>query len=402
MFAANECRPGTFGPSRISLSKDVSAQQFELCRDLSLARKAFRQLCPNAPGVYGMWDADGELIYIGKAKRLKTRLLTYFRARDNGDKAHRILSRARTIGWEQAPDEFGALVRELELIRRWRPRFNVQGQPGRASRGFICLGRAPAPYFYLAATPSRRTLATFGPVRMGGKSREAVRRLNDHFRLRDCTNERTMAFADQRQLFSIEREAPCLRYEIGTCLGPCIGACTRRQYSARARSGKEFLSGKDLRLLDRLRGEMQTASLNQQFEVAAHLRDTCELLEGLVSNLERLKHVRAEYFFVYPVATHDVREAWYLIRGGNVIQCVQAPRCNKSAAKASRAIERVFANKENLGPVADDYSETLLTAAWFRRHPEEIDRVLSPAEALQRCQTAAAEAHAADMQGVAV
>jgi excinuclease ABC subunit C len=349
-----------------------------------------------------MWDADGELIYVGKAKRLKTRLLTYFRARDDGDKAHRILSRARTIGWEQTPDEFGALVRELELIRRWRPRFNVQGQPGRASRGFICLGRSPAPYFYLAATPSRRTLATFGPVRMGGKSREAVRRLNDLFRLRDCTNERTMAFADQRELFSVEREGPCLRYEIGTCLAPCIGACTRRQYSARARSAKDFLSGKDVRLLDRLRGEMQSASFNQQFELAAHLRDTCELLEGLISNLERLKHVRAEYFFVYPVATHDANEAWYLIRGGNVIQCIQAPVCNHSATQAGRAIERVYAGKENLGPVADDYSETLLTAAWFRRHPGEIEQVLSPTEALHRCETAADQHRAADMREIVV
>ena len=402
MFASNECRPGTFGPSRICLSTDVTVEQFELSRNRSEARKTFRQLCPNAPGVYGMWDPDGELIYVGKAKRLKTRLLTYFRARDDGDKAHRILSRAQTIGWEQTPDEFGALVRELELIRRWRPRFNVQGQPGRASRGFICLGRAPAPYFYLAATPSRRTLATFGPVRMGGKSREAVRRLNDLFRLRDCTNERTMAFADQRELFLVEREGPCLRYEIGTCLAPCIGACTRRQYSARARSAKDFLSGKDVRLLDRIRGEMQTASLHQQFELAAHLRDTCELLEGLISNLERLKHVRAEYFFVYPVATHDAAEAWYLIRGGNVIQCIQAPGCNRSAAQASRAIERVFAGKENLGPIADDYSETLLTAAWFRRHPREIEQVLAPALALQRCEAAAAEHFAADVKHVAV
>src|SRR5918911_1545998 len=112
------------------------------------------------PGVYGMIDGSGELIYVGKAKCLRSRLLSYFRPRSRDPKAGRILENTRLLAWEVAVDEFAALLRELELIRRWQPRFNVQGQPGRRRRTYVCVGRRPAPYVFLTARPPARVLAT--------------------------------------------------------------------------------------------------------------------------------------------------------------------------------------------------------------------------------------------------
>src|SRR5262249_59495239 len=100
-----------------------------------------------------MLDANDTLIYVGKAKELRARLLSYFRGRSRDPKAGRILEPTQTVVWEHAASEFAALLRELELIRRWRPRFNVQGQPHRRARTFICLGRRPAPYAFLLRRP---------------------------------------------------------------------------------------------------------------------------------------------------------------------------------------------------------------------------------------------------------
>src|SRR5262245_47330452 len=92
-------------------------------------RAELRILCPRKPGVYGMVDANGELLYVSKAKSLLLLLLSYFRKRGMPAKAGKIIRRSTEIVWEVHAGEFAALLRELELIRRWRPRGNVQGQP---------------------------------------------------------------------------------------------------------------------------------------------------------------------------------------------------------------------------------------------------------------------------------
>src|SRR5205823_6722999 len=140
-------------------------------------------------------DAAGELVYVGKAKSLRSRLLSYFRPNSRDPKAGRILEVTRLIAWEPAADEFAALLRELELIRRWQPRFNVQGQPRRWRRAYVCVGRRPAPYVFLAGRPPATAFALFGPVPAGRQAREGVRRVNDWFRLRDCPQAQAMVFA---------------------------------------------------------------------------------------------------------------------------------------------------------------------------------------------------------------
>jgi excinuclease ABC subunit C len=336
-------------------------------------RARVRGECPRLPGVYGMADAAGELVYVGKAKSLRARLLSYFRPNSRDPKAGRIIEVTRLIAWEPARDEFAALLRELELIRRWRPRFNVQGQPRRYRRCYVCVGRKPAPYVFLSARPPGAVLAAFGPVPAGRTAREAVRRVNDWFRLRDCPQSQEMVFADQGELFPVLRTPGCLRHEIGNCLGPCAAACTRGDYRANVRAALVFLRGEDETPLGRLRGEMEAASAALAFERAAALRDR---LEGLAWVSEQLARVRRaeETSCVYPVTGHDGTEWWYLIRRGRVRAAL--PREDGAHGAAGAALAAVFgANADPAGaPTPEEIDGVLLTAAWFRRHPEERAR----------------------------
>src|SRR5262249_13956204 len=142
-----------FGPTRLLPGPPPEPYCIRAVRPRQL-RALVRRDCPRRPGVYGMFDAHGELIYVGKAKRLRIRLLSYFRVRGRDRKAERILKCARAIAWEVVPSEFAALLRELELIHERQPRFNVRNHPGRRRHRYICLGRSPAPYVFTTRHPA--------------------------------------------------------------------------------------------------------------------------------------------------------------------------------------------------------------------------------------------------------
>jgi excinuclease ABC subunit C len=343
-------------------------------------RKCVREQAPRGQaGVYGMVNARGELIYVGKAKCLRTRLLSYFRRNSRDPKAGRILQHTRALVWESVPSEFAALLRELELIQRFRPRFNVHGQPLRRRRTYVCIGRPPAPYLFLTSKPTGRASVCFGPVPASEAAREAVRRLNDWFGLRDCPQSQEMAFADQRELFPLLRAAGCLRYEIGTCLGPCAGGCTRSGYTQRVRAARAFLAGTNLGLLDELKVEMDAASVALDFERAASLRDKWQTLNWLRRQIDRWREVREQEPFLYPVRGADNRDTWYLIQGGRVVAALSAPQNEKERNARADEIDKLYRKRKKAaaGPVpADEVDSVLLVAAWFRKHPQEAGKRL--------------------------
>jgi excinuclease ABC subunit C len=354
----------------------------------SRLRLLVRRECPRLPGVYGMVDAAGELIYVGKAKSLRARLLSYFRPKSRDPKAGAILADTRGIVWEPGPSEFAALLRELELIRRWRPRCNVQGQPGRRRRGYVCVGRRPAPYVFFAVRPPATAFAAFGPVLAGHKAREAVRRVNDWFRLRDCPEAQTMAFAEEQELFPMLRAAGCLRHEIGNCLGPCAAACSRADYAAGVRAAVAFLRGDDSSPLEMLERDMRAASAALQFERAAALRDRLEPLRWLSDRLRRMREC-ARPSLVYPVAGIDGSETWYLVCRGRVCAALPAPHDDATKQLAAERIEQVYGKGTPPGPAAlEEMDGVLLVAAWFRKHAEERQRAVELEEALRRCRAA--------------
>jgi excinuclease ABC subunit C len=350
-------------------------------------RRAVRAHGPRLPGVYGWVDAAGELIYVGKARSLRSRLFSYFRpSRD--EKAGKIVQEARGLVWEVAADEFAALLRELELIRRWQPRFNVQGQPRRHRRCYVCLGRRPAPYAFVVNKPTRTALACFGPVPGVRRAREAARRLNDWYRLRDCPQKQAMIFADQRELFPVLHTPGCIRHDIGSCLGPCAAACTQPDYAFHVQAALDFLDGKDSTPLEALERDMNAASAALQFERAAVLRDRLDGLRWLWRHLERLRQA-VQGSFVYPVTGHDGVLTWYLIRHGLVRAVVPLATDEARRQHALATLEEVFEAPTVPGPPGlDEVDGVLLVAGWFARHRDERQRVIEPGAAREALLTA--------------
>ncbi len=280
--------------------------------------------------------------------------------------------------WELASSEFAALLRELELIRRWQPRFNVQGQPRRHRRCYVCVGRRPAPHAFVAVRPPSTALASFGPVPGMRRTGEAVRRLNDWFRLRDCPQKQTMVFAGQAELFPVVRTPGCLRHDIGHCLAPCAAACTRGEYAFHVQAVMDFLHGKDRSPLEILQREMTAAAEALQFERAANLRDRLDSLSWLSRHLDRLRQA-AGTSFIYPVAGTDGGETWYLIRNGLVRAALPAPvdeNGNQAARHLLAEIYRCRPTATDL-PGADEIDGVLLVSSWFRRHPQERERAIA-------------------------
>jgi excinuclease ABC subunit C len=375
-----------FGPCRLAPEESLLLHRIDARRGCAL-RAAVRAECPRRPGVYGMVDSSGELIYVGKAKSLRGRLLSYFRPRSRDPKAGRILQHARTLVWEIAPNEFAALLRELELIQRWQPRFNVHGQPLRRRRTYVCIGRHPAPYVFLSSKPPKNLVAQYGPVPAGERAREAVRWLNDAFGLRDCPQSQSMLFAEEQELFPVLRAAGCIRYEIGTCAGPCTGHCSQSAYAQHVDGAQGFLRGRDSGLLDTVERDMVAASVALAFERAAALRDRLESLRWLQERLEHLRHARERHSFVYRVEIERGTTVWYLIRHGQVIAATPVPNSEEQRRRASALIRSVYHSRMLFGDFvpSGEIESVLLVAAWFRRYKSERGRVLEPADAIRQC-----------------
>jgi excinuclease ABC subunit C len=368
-----------FGPSTIlPAGATCRAVRVEGTRPSEL-RSQVRMLAPKQPGVYGMLDRDEQLIYVGKAKNLRTRLQSYFRKKGRSPKAGRIIAQARSILWEVAPSEFASLLRELELIRRWRPRWNVQGQPLRRRLTFICLGRSPAPYLFLSRHITTRVQAAFGPITASGDAQAAVRRLNDWFKLRDCPQpQQEMIFPDQADLFPGIRPAGCLRLEIGTCLGPCTGTCACPDYQRQARRAREFLSGKDLTPLEQMRAEMQAAALAEQFERAAVLRDRWTVLTWLADRLARVRKAQQEMSFIYPIAGGDGSTTWYLIHGARTVAVLAAPHDPSTRKIAREKIRALYRGQSGLLDSYEHADSMMIVMQWFRKNPGERAKCLPP------------------------
>jgi excinuclease ABC subunit C len=353
-------------------------------------KTALRAECPKTPGVYGMLDATGRLIYVGKSKSLRTRLLSYFSPKVARDKPGHILRETRNLVWEPQPSEFAALLRELFLIRTWRPRWNVKDQPRAWRPNYVCLGRGPARHLFVTTAPPKGA-AAWGPFYARSRLNRAVEALNYHYLLRDCTAAHPFRFAEERELFPEPHRAGCLRYELGSCLGPCAAGCSRARYVAQTRKAKAFLDGRDDSPLSTLETRMAQAASEQRFETAARLRDKLSGLEWLAMRLESLRTARQTFNFVYPVSSAGGREIWYVVAQGCVAAAVHSPTHRRRVAPALRLLEQWNAEGRLDGfPVVEQHPTIGLLSHWFRTRPEELGLVLDVERALGVCRERAA------------
>jgi excinuclease ABC subunit C len=348
---------------------------------IEIMRERVKADAADRPGVYRMIAAGGEVVYVGKSKRIRSRLLSYFRASFPLDKGARILREAESIEWEYTPSEFAALLAELRHIKSHRPRFNVAMKRDDRNYCFIKITRPPAPKLVVVRGAGHdESSAYYGPFQGAVRVNEALRELNDVLGLRDCGLDQKMHFADQEDLFQTFVRTPgCIRYEVKKCIGPCVGGCTVGQYDERMGMARDFLDGTDNGPIEFLKSEMELASSQLLYERAAVLRDKVHRLEQLRQQFNRLHFAVESLSFVYNVPGFEGDDRVYLIRRGRVRAEVTAPRTANQAAELLDLIDSVYtpAERETARIPTHEIDELLLLSSWFKRFPNELSHTSS-------------------------
>jgi len=378
-----------FGPSAY-FSGQSALETLEVALEHREVRRRLRAVCPTSPGVYGMLDGAGQLIYVGVSAKLCDRLLTYFTTGDDGAKERRIAKHARQVVWEPVDHEFTAQLRELELVRRWRPRFNRRGRLESDRCGYICLTTDEAPRFHAARRPPRGARRSWGPVRTSRTLLAAIDRLNHVFQLRDCSRNVPVRFADQRMLFEQDWPAGCLRGSLASCSAPCAAECSRPEYYHQVERAVAFLDGKDRQVLERIESAMREASERRDFERAIGHRDALQELTYLSDQLQLLRDIARDFWFVYPIRSAGSSNLWNLIAGGDVVAVAPEPAAKSERKALGALLEQTFMERGRQAPIPfEKFDRVRLVASWFRQRPEERQKILSPEDAIARCRTRA-------------
>ncbi len=352
--------------------------------DLEGLRLRVKTLAEQRPGIYRMLDASGRVLYVGKAKRVRARLLTYFQAKFPGDKGARVLHAANDLSWDYVPSEFAAHLAELREIRKWRPPYNVQMNRSRMAV-FVAVSAHPAPKLSSTAAFSKAGARYYGPLGSQMRTLEAIKALSDLFGLRDCADRMPMVFAEQGDLFDAPRQAACPRHDLGLCSGPCAGLVSAREYHERVEGAVAFLEGRAIAPVDRVVAGMMAAAERGEFEAAARWRERFESLEWLLGATTRARAAVELLTFVYRDPGSHGDDRAYLIRRGMVRACYPWPG-TPIEAEAFRAVvaNDMSAPEPSPGPLeTGTIEEMLLVMSWFRRHPEALRRTTKMEEWLQ-------------------
>lgn len=344
-------------------------------------RADVRASCENRPGIYRMIGPGNEVLYVGKSVRVRTRLLSYFRA-DRGEKAAHIIAHTHHIDWEYTPSEFAALLVEMRNIQQCRPPFNVEHKRDRIFC-FIKLTREEAPRLLVVREVLDDGATYFGPFRGPARVREIVREIIDLLELRDCAGTTRMKFADQLDLFAqmaapgaeADHQPLCMRADVRKCLAPCAGRCTKGEYLAQVEIAHRFLDGDADVPLTILRQRMDSAADRLHFEYAAELRNRMMRLDAARDELVALRGFIDSLTFVYEVPGHSGDGRSYIIRRGSIREDAPAPETEEDRAVLIERARRLLRRRETFTRVAPTQAaEILLLARWFRLRPAELER----------------------------
>ncbi|PWC14344.1 excinuclease ABC subunit C [Brenneria roseae subsp. americana] len=228
----------------------------------SFDASAFLKTVTSQPGVYRMYDAANTVIYVGKAKDLKKRLSSYFRSNVASRKTEALVRSIRQIDVTITHTETEALLLEHNYIKLYQPRYNVLLRDDKSyPMIFLSADRHPRLAVHRGAKHAKGEY--FGPFPNGNAVRETLLLLQKLFPVRQCENS-----------VYRNRSRPCLQYQIGRCLGPCVaGLVSEEDYQQQVDYVRLFLSGKDQQVLNQLISKMEAASRELKFEEAARIRD---------------------------------------------------------------------------------------------------------------------------------
>lgn len=243
-----------------------------LCSQHDLNPGSLRHLLPDAPGVYQFKDRSGRVIYVGKAKSLKKRVLSYFRtSSDLPHKTALMMKKASGLDYLLTSTEKEAFILEDNLVKKYMPRYNVVL---RDDKRYPCLRldiNEPYPHLSIVRRIRKDGALYFGPFSSANAVRSTLRFIERVFQIRKC---KTRGLP--------KRARPCLNYEMARCLGPCSLDIPASKYREMVQQVRLFLEGRNRELIDKLRKNMVEAGERLEFEKAARIRDQIRAIEKTV------------------------------------------------------------------------------------------------------------------------
>ena len=228
---------------------------------------------PNKPGVYRMFNAGGDVLYVGKAKSLKNRVNSYARLGGHNNRIARMIAQTAAMEFVTTRSETEALLLEANLIKRLRPRFNVLLRDDKSFPYILITGGHPAPGLFKHRGARTRKGDYFGPFASAGAVGRTINALQRAFLLRTCTDS-----------VYESRTRPCLLFQIKRCSGPCTGEISPEGYATLVDEAKAFLSGRSSAVQGDMARTMEEAAAELDFERAAVYRDRIAALTAIQSH----------------------------------------------------------------------------------------------------------------------
>src|SRR6202162_3335948 len=264
---------------------------------------------PLSPGVYLYKDAYDTVIYVGKAKNLRARVRSYFSDERLADsKTGTLIKDARHIDFIQVDNEKEALALENNLIKQWKPRYNILLRDDK-TYPYIKLTAEKYPRVYVTRRLRKDGSSYFGPYFPGNLAHRLVHFIHRHFKVPSCNVDLTRTHTH-----------PCLEFHIHRCLGPCVqGLTTDPQYAEAVRSVRLFLEGRHRDLVQELRDRMEAASAEMHYEEAAALHDLIQTVEEMGERQKMAAAGADTDIFAYHAGPPLVAVNLFHLRGGRIV-----------------------------------------------------------------------------------
>lgn len=258
--------PDRFNEERAAYTVRGAANQPDLEAGVAAIRNVLKTL-PSKPGVYRMYDARGDVLYVGKAKALKNRVTNYTQVERLPNRLRRMVAQTRSMTIVTTNSEAEALLLEAQLIKRYRPAYNVLLRDDKSFPFILLRSDHAFPRIQKHRGARRAKGNYYGPFASAGSVNTTLNALQKLFLLRSCTDS-----------FFNNRDRPCLLYQIKRCSAPCVGRVDEKRYADLVSDAKAFLGGKSTEVQVKLAKEMEGAAEALDFEQAAVLRDRLKAL----------------------------------------------------------------------------------------------------------------------------
>ena len=270
------------------------------------------KLLPDKPGVYRMYNALGEIIYVGKAVNLKNRVRQYFQNTQKLPKVAAMVSNIEDFEFTITATEAEALTLECNLIKQYRPRYNILLKDDKHFPYVRIDFGKDYPRPEIVRRVRKDGAKYYGPFLSAMTLREVITAVRDVFPVRHCRKDIQKAIA--------RRERPCLMYHIGKCCAPCTGKVSREEYHTYLEEIAQLLQGRSKRITDELTVKMTDAAEKMEYERAAMYRDRIRAMENIALK-QRTATTVINSFDVFAVARDDMNTVVYvtMMRDGNVV-----------------------------------------------------------------------------------